>query len=280
MDNIIPQSINDKFNVLFKYVNNLYSSFLTLTATYFIIDDTNNQVSVKGNTFTINTIQKKTNYGEFSTPDLCLLHSTSQTDIINEDQVPNGSLFLLNSSYGESYLKISDIWTQICTIGSFKLGEDITITSTSTGENYFATSSLIPLSINGRYEIEYNLYFKKITGGTVTFVLEYDYQPLHHIIECETNNKIAITSSTITLDTDESTFKEFFYNPSSSQISITTSNLNNNDIKHLKIKIFLTNISTDNKINLLAYNSSGSIIGLKNSYWTSKRISDINGSVS
>ncbi len=280
MNNIIPPSINDKFNVLFKYVNNLYSSFLTLTATYFIIDDTNNQITVKGNTFSIDTTQQKINYGSLLSPDLCLLHSTEQTDIINEDSVPNGSLFLLNSNYGESYLKLSDVWTQISTVGSFKLGEDITISSTSGGENYFATSSLIPLSINGIYEIEYHLYFKKISSGTVTFVIDYDYQPLHHIIECEMNNKTGIITNSVTLNSIDTSYSEFFYNPSSSTVSITTLTVNNNDVKYMKIKMFLTNISTDNKINLLIYNSDGLVKALKNSYWISKRISNLNSSVS
>lgn len=279
MNNIIPPSINDKFNVLFKYVNNLYNSFLTLTANYFIIDDTNNQISVKGNTLSIDTVQQKINYGSFLSPDLCLLHSTEQTDIVNEDNVPNGSLFLLNSNYGESYLKLSDVWTQISTIGSFKLDEDITINSTSGGQNYFASASLIPLSINGIYEIEYNLYFKKISSGTVTFVIDYDYQPLHHIIECKMINKIGITINTVIMTNADTSYSEFFYNPLSSTISITSTSLNNNDIKYMKIKIFLTNISSDNKINLLTYNSTGQIKALKNSYWISKKISNLNNSV-
>ena len=38
MNNIIPQSINDKINTLFTLVNRVYGSFVDLTSNYFFID--------------------------------------------------------------------------------------------------------------------------------------------------------------------------------------------------------------------------------------------------
>jgi len=279
MEDIIPQSINDKINVLFTYVNNLFSSFANLTSNYFVIDDVNNQISVTGNTFTIDTTEHKINLGSQLNPGMCILHTDEENVVATETDVPNGSLFLASTNSGEFYLKIDSVWTQIGTIGNFKLGLDNTVSSTSGGSNFFGTSSAVPLSVDGIYEIEYNLYFQKNTTGTITFRIMYDYQPSHHIIHAEINDKVANITDTTQLDVVEINYNDFFYDPEYATLNITTESISDGDIKFMKIKLFVTNISLANTIDLKLYNSTGTTTCLKGSYWKSLKISDINSSV-
>jgi hypothetical protein len=279
MDDIIPQSFNDKLNVLFKYINNLYNSFANLTANYFIVDDKTNQVSVKSKNFTIDTDEKKINLGNILKPDINILYTNDNNDIKNEITAPNGSLFLSNSNNGEAYIKLNKQWINLTAIDNFKLESDTNIASTSelTKSNFFNDSNL-KLGIGDIYEIEYNLYLKKKDSiGSVTFVLEYEYQPEHHIIHCNTNNKVSVIPDTtidnVVLDNPDITYTEFFYNTPNKKISIQTDLINIDDIKYVKINIFLTNLLLENNLTLSAYNSAGSIDALKNSYWKCKKIS-------
>lgn len=275
MDNIIPQTINDKFNVLFKYVNNLYDSFVNLTGNYFIIDEQSNQVTITGDSFTINTNDKKINLGEQLDPDVVLLHTNNVDDVLNETAVPDGSMFLSNDNFGEGYLKINDKWTPICTLNTYRLNANSSsISSTSGGTSIFGSTNKITLAPNQIYEIEYNIYFLKNTSsGTLTFVLNYDYQPSHHIIHCNMNNDTLEESNSKTIDTENINYNCVFYNPSSVTISIETKNIDINTKNYINFKLYITNYSLLNNIDLLLFNSSGSTTVLKNSNWVSKKIS-------
>ncbi len=266
MDDIIPQTFNDKINILFTHINNLYKAFANLTANYFVVNDTNNTVSVTADTFTINTTEKRINLGSETNPDVCLMHTGTENS-----SIPDGSVFFSNSGYGNMYLKISDKWTQICTLDNFRLAANGSVSLTNIGSSIFGESGKIPLAIDQVYEIEYNLFFKKTTIGSVTLVIKYDYQPSHHIISCNAGNETASSADTITLGAT-TIYNGFLYDPQYSSISITTSTLSDESTYYLKIKIFLTNYSLDNTIDALIYNSGGSVTILKNSYWTSKKI--------
>lgn len=278
MENIIPQNINDKFNVLFKYVNNLYDSFVNLTGNYFIIDEQNNQVTITGNTFTINTNNKKINLGEQLIPDVSLLHTTNVDDINNETTAPDGSLFLSNDNYGEGYLKINDKWEQICTYNKYKLTENTTpITSTSEGTSIFGSSNKIIMAPNQIYEIEYNIYFlKNLSDGTLTFVLQYDENPTYQIIHCNMNDNTLIESNTATIDSENINYNCVIYNPSMNNtkiIQITTKSITIDTKNYINFKLYITNYSLLNNIDLLLFNSNGSTTILNNSNWISKKIS-------
>lgn len=276
MDNIIPQTINDKFNVLFKYINNLYDSFVNLTGNYFIIDEQNNQVTITGDSFTINTNDKKINLGEQSDPDIVLLHTNNVDDVINETSVPDGSMFLSNDNSGEGYLKIDDKWTQICTINTYRLNSNTSsISSTSGGTSIFGSTNKIKLAPEQIYEIEYNVYFLKNTSdGTLTFVLNYDYQPSHHIIHCNMNNNSLSESQTIEIGSENINYSGIIYNPQYyTNIQITTMSIIANTKNHIIFKLYITNNSLSNNIDLLLFNSDGSTTVLKNSNWVSKKIS-------
>jgi len=90
MDNIIPQTFNDKINVLFTHINNIYKTLADLTANYFVIDDINNNVSITANTFTIDVSENKINLGNDTSPDVCLLYNNLDTGC------PDGTLSLSN----------------------------------------------------------------------------------------------------------------------------------------------------------------------------------------
>lgn len=275
MDNIIPQTINDKFNVLFKYINNLYDSFVNLTGNYFIIDEQNNQVTITGDSFTINTNDKKINLGEQSDPDIVLLHTNNVDDVINETSVPDGSMFLSNDNSGEGYLKIDDKWTQICTINTYRLNSNTSlISSTSGGTSIFGSTNKIKLAPEQIYEIEYNVYFlKHFSSGTLTFVLNYDSQPTHHIIHCNMNNSLS-ESQTIEIGPENINYSGIIYNPQYyTNIQITTKSINVDTKNHIIFKLYITNNSLSNNIDLLLFNSDGSTTVLKNSKWVSKKIS-------
>lgn len=113
MDNIIPESINDKISVLFTLVNNLYKTFADLTANFFIVDNTNNRVSVEGNTFTINTNNQQINLGTATSPNVMILHGTGEPSSITVTGIPNGSLFLTQNNNGEAYLRVSSSWKKL-----------------------------------------------------------------------------------------------------------------------------------------------------------------------
>ncbi len=116
MEAIIPQSITDKINVLFTYVKNLYNSFHDLTTKYFVVDNSNNFISVKGNYFTINTTSKYLNFGDPSSPQTIIFYGTDNPEsIIYEETIPGGSLFLTQNNGGEGYLYVNDSWEKIVT---------------------------------------------------------------------------------------------------------------------------------------------------------------------
>jgi hypothetical protein len=278
MENIIPQTINDKFNVLFKYVNNLYDSFVNLTGNYFIIDEQNNQVTITGNTFTINTTDKKINLGEQADPDVVLLHTNDVDDIINETSAPEGSFFLSNDNFGEGYLKVNDTWEQISTLNKYILNSNTSpISSTSGGTSIFGSSNKIIMAPNQIYEIEYHIYFlKNSSSGTLTFVLNYDENPSHHIIHCNMNNNNLTETNTATIDSENINYSCIVYNPSMNNtniVEITTKSIDINTKNYINFKLYITNYSLLNNIDLLLFNSSGSTTILQNSKWISKKIS-------
>ena len=275
MDNIIPQTINDKFNVLFKYVNNLYDSFVNLTGNYFIIDEQNNQVTITGDTFTINTNDKKINLGEQLDPDVVLLYTNNVDDVLNETTAPEGSMFLSNDNSGEGYLKIDDKWTQISTLNTYRLNANTSsISSTSGGTSIFGSTNKIIMAPNQIYEIEYNIYFlKNSSDGSLTFVLNYDYQPTHHIIHINMNNNTLVETNSNTIENENTNYSCIFYNPSFSTITTQTKNIVLNTKNYINFKLYITNYSLSNNIDLLLYNSNGSTTVLKNSNWVSKKIS-------
>jgi hypothetical protein len=115
MNNIIPQSINDKINTLFTLVNRVYESFVNLTSNYFFIDTSSNEVSISGNTFTIDVSNNQINLGDKTDPDIMILHGTSDISTITQTNIPNGSLFLTQYNDGEAYLRVNGEWKKIIT---------------------------------------------------------------------------------------------------------------------------------------------------------------------
>jgi hypothetical protein len=268
MENIIPQNINDKFNVLFKYVNNLYESFVNLTANYFIIDENLNQVSITGDTFTINTNDGQINLGSQSDPDVYLLHTTNHEDITDEDTAPDGSFYLSNDNYGEAYLKINDKWININTLDTYRLNDDKIIDNET---SIFGESNKIILAPEQIYEIEYNIYFtKNISNNTLKFIINYDNIPNLHIIHCDMDNQILNETNSATINSETIKYSCKFYNPQYDSIEITTKNIDEDEKNYICIKLYITNGELENNVDLLL---DGEATILQNSNWISKKIS-------
>ena len=108
MNNIVPESVNDRMGVLFKQINNATSAISNLSKNY-ISDLSDNSLVIKGSTFTINTENSAIFLGNKTNPDSMILYGTGDTSTITQENVPNGSLYLTNDNIGEAYLKVNDI---------------------------------------------------------------------------------------------------------------------------------------------------------------------------
>jgi len=272
MDNIIPPSVNDKFNVLFKHINNIYETFINLTSNYFIIDEQNNKITVTGDVFTIHTDDKKINFGS-NEPIVSLIYTDNSDDISNETNATDGSIYLSNDNFGEGYLKVDEKWTQLCTTDIYILSSNTTISSTESGTSIFGSSNKISLYPNQVYELEYNIYFlKNVSDGILTFVVKYDYQPDHHIIHSHMNNNSMSESESVNISSENSTYSCIIYNTQNTNIEISTKSIEIDNSNYIKIKILITNIDLINNVDLLLFNSDGTTTVLKKSNWNLKKI--------
>lgn len=106
MSNIIPPSINDKFNTMMDYIKYLYKAFQTFTQNFYV-NSNNNIVLNSNSTNSPNIIQLNNNGINI----VNILYGTSAPLAVN--LAPNGSLYLNNGNNGELYLRVDDSWKKI-----------------------------------------------------------------------------------------------------------------------------------------------------------------------
>ena len=112
MNNIVPDSVNDRINVLFKQINNATNVLTNINKNY-IVDLSDNSLLIKGSSFTIDTDNSGIILGNKLNPDSMILYGTSDPTTISITNVPNGSLYLTSDNLGGAYIKVNDVWQEI-----------------------------------------------------------------------------------------------------------------------------------------------------------------------
>jgi len=108
MSNIIPPSINDKFNTMMEYIKYLYKAFQTFTQNFYV--NSNNNIVLNSNTTNQPNIIQLNNNRQNIVNILYGSITTSPTD-----NAPNGSLYLNNGNNGELYLMVNGAWKKVST---------------------------------------------------------------------------------------------------------------------------------------------------------------------
>jgi hypothetical protein len=156
MNNIVPDSVNDRINSLFKQVNTVNKTITNLTSNY-ISDSSDNSLVVNSNTFTINTDNSGILLGDKTNPDSMILYGTSDPTTIVATDVPNGSIYLTSDASGKAYLKVNDLWTTITTDlgGSGSTITNLNVSGEATiGNNMFVQNNV---NISGTMTVDGNI---------------------------------------------------------------------------------------------------------------------------
>jgi len=107
MSNIIPPSINDKFNTMMEYIKYLYKAFQTFTQNFYV---NSNNIVLNNNATTQPSVIQLNNNGINI---VNILYGTSQPLV--ENSAPNGSIYLNNGNNGELYLRTNGQWEKVNT---------------------------------------------------------------------------------------------------------------------------------------------------------------------
>ncbi len=184
MNNIVPDSVNDRINVLFKQLNSVNKTIKNINSDY-LYDSSDHSLVIKGSSFTINTDNSGIFLGDKTTPDSMILYGTDDPTTISISGVPNGSLYLTKDKLGAGYIKTNGEWLQLATTS-----EDINVNGNMNvsgnvivGDNIYVEKNTDiygdmnvsgDVVINGNLDVDTSIYANDLNIGSGKTIITSD----------------------------------------------------------------------------------------------------------
>ena len=176
MNNIVPDSVNDRINVLFKQINNANNTIIKFNKNF--VDSSDNSLIIKSNTFIVDTDNSGILLGDKTNPDSMILYGTGAPDTITITNVPDGSLYLTKDNLGTGYIKQNNIWKEILTefaditLNNLNISGDALVgNNMNVGQDINVNGTMIvsgDVIINGDLDISGDVVINNISGNNIS----------------------------------------------------------------------------------------------------------------